>query len=61
MRELLQLGRQGFAPHLLGYLAAHPNLLWMAQAEGGKWGDAAATLLVAAQGVKVCGASGFWV
>ena len=53
MRELMRLGRQGFAPQLLSYLAAYPSLLWLAQAAGGQWGDAAETLLVAARAAQV--------
>jgi hypothetical protein len=53
VRQLLRLGRKGFAPQLLAYLSAYPPLLWLAQAAGGQWDDAAATLLVAAQGVQV--------
>ncbi len=55
VRELLSLGRKGFAPQLLSYLSSYPSLLWLAQAAGSQWSDAAATLLVAAQAVQVGG------
>ncbi|KIZ06100.1 hypothetical protein MNEG_1855 [Monoraphidium neglectum] len=58
VRELLQLGRKGFAPQLLSYLAAHPHLLWLAQAGAGRWGDAAGALLAAAQSVQVLRGAG---
>lgn len=60
VRDLLQLGREGFTPQLQSYLTDCPQLLWMSQVQAKQYSAATASLSKAAAAATAPDARQLW-
>jgi hypothetical protein len=60
VRDLLQLGREGFTPQLQSYLSDCPQLLWMSQVQAKQYSAATASLSSAAAAATAPDAKQLW-